>query len=121
MLYLFSKRIKDYDLIKWYLDHGSNINEVDDNGNDALDYSIFNNSKKLARFVLSCPGYNTSHVDKNGKGPYHHVVTPTEYGSYENVDMVKILQDKGIDINVKDKFSRTAVMYAMQNDSKKIL
>lgn len=88
LLYLFSRRIKNLDLIKWYLDHGASINDCDDAGNDALHYAIFNNSKKLARFVLSCPGYNTAHVDKQGRNAFHHVVQPTEYGSYENVGIL---------------------------------
>ena len=64
LLYLFSQRIKDFTVYKWYLGIGCNINEQDDNLNDALDYSIFNNSKKLVKFVLSQPNYNIKHVDK---------------------------------------------------------
>lgn len=41
--------------------------------------------------------------DKDGKTPVHHVVQPLPFGSYENVEILKILIQNGMNINDKDK------------------
>jgi hypothetical protein len=66
-LYLVASRVKNTKVLQWYLDHGSNINEVEEKtGHDALYFSIINNSKNLVKFIISKPDFDKKRVDAQG-------------------------------------------------------
>jgi ankyrin repeat protein len=44
-------------------------------------------------------------------------VQPLEFGSYENVEILKILIENGIDVNAEDQAGLTALDYANNQDS----
>lgn len=58
-LFQVATRNKDKKVLQWYLDHGSNINEVEEStGHDALYFAVINNSKHLAKFILQNSTYD---------------------------------------------------------------
>ncbi|EAS02069.2 WGR domain protein (macronuclear) [Tetrahymena thermophila SB210] len=120
LLIQFANKNKDLVLLNHLLANGSNINEVDNLGRNALYYAIYHNSHKLVKFVLQTKKFDVKHVDNQGKNAVHYVVNPVEFGSYENTEILELLHNAKIDFNVKDKDGNTAMFYALQQDSKKM-
>jgi len=52
--------------------------------------------------LLHNKAIDVNHVDKQGKNAVHYVVNPVEFGSYENVEILKILKEASFDLNHKD-------------------
>lgn len=121
LLYVISQGEKNIANIKWFLDHGSDINEKDSNGCTPLIYAIKQNSKKLLNFFLSQPKFEKSlQTDKNGKTPIHYVVTPLELGSFENIEILKTLA-KIYDVKAKDNNGKDPMHYGLNQDSGKMV
>jgi ankyrin repeat protein len=51
-------------------------------------------------------------ADKEGWSVVHHIVNPTEFGSYENVEFLKLLASKGARLDLEDKKGHTPMFYA---------
>lgn len=122
LIYLISRGEKSQKNIKWFLDHGSSINEKDSNGCTPLIYAIKLNSRKLVSFILNHPDLIPSlHKDVNSRTPIHYVVRPLEMGSYENIEILKLLASKGFGVNEKDSMGKEPMFYAMDQDSGKMV
>ena len=52
-------------------------------------------------------------TDAQGWTAIHHLVAPLDYGSYDNVEMLKILYDNHTNIWEKDHAGLTALDYAL--------
>lgn len=63
--------------------------------------------------MLHSKKIDVNHVDKQGKNAVHYVVNPVEFGSYENVEILKILQEASFDMNRKDNEGNTPLSYAL--------
>ena len=121
LIFLISQGEKNLGNIKWFLDHGSLINDKDSNGCTPLIYAIKLNSKKLLNFILSQPKFDkTLQKDFQDRNPIHYVVTPLEMGSYENIEMLNILA-KHFDIKAKDSMGKDPMFYALNQDSGKMV
>ncbi|KAL4491479.1 hypothetical protein ABPG72_008135 [Tetrahymena utriculariae] len=120
LLIQFANKNKDLVLLNSLLANGSNINEVDNLGRNALYYAIYHNSHKLVKFILQTKKFDVKHIDNKGKNAVHYTVNPVEFGSYENTEILDLLHNAKIDFNVKDKEGNTAIFYALQQDSKKM-
>lgn len=117
LLFAISKGEKNLSKIKWYLERGSSINEKDEEGLSTIIYAIRLNSRKLVDFIISHKDFDALlHIDNNKKTPIHHVVTPLEVGSFENIKILNLLAAK---FNVKDKdgLGREPLFYANHQDS----
>ncbi len=55
---------------------------------------------------------NLNVQDAEGKTAVHMVVSPLEFGSYENVEILELLANHGADLNIKDNNGKTAMYYA---------
>lgn len=64
-----------------------------------------------------CSDLDINHCDSQGKNAFHHVVNPMEYGSYENVDIAKLLIKKKCNVNQKDATEKTPLDYAKLQES----
>lgn len=51
-VYIVASGCKNLDVLKYFLNNGSSINETDELGLSALMYAIKENSMKLVRFIL---------------------------------------------------------------------
>lgn len=54
----------------------------------------------------------------DGKSAVHVCVSPLGFGSYENVEILRLLKQAGLDLNARDTSGKTALDYAMAQDSK---
>ncbi|EAY10590.1 ankyrin repeat protein, putative [Trichomonas vaginalis G3] len=98
-------------LIEYFLSHGANINEKDENGVTALHYAAENNSKETAEVLIS-HGANINEKNKNG-------VTALHYAALNNSkETAEVLISHGANINEKDENGVTALHYAALNNSK---
>ena len=116
IVYLASQNCKDRHLINALLKNNVSINEADSHGYTPLVYAIKRNAKRMVKFYLTSPDIDTNAVDGKGKTPIHHVVNPLEYGSYENVELLKMLAEH-YDINKADSKERTPIYYAHLQES----
>lgn len=117
LLLAISKGEKNLSKIKWYLERGSSINEKDEDGISTVIYAIRINSRKLVDFIITHKDFDAVlHIDNNKKTPIHHVVTPLELGSFENIKILNLLAAK-FNVNDKDSFGREPLFYANQQDS----
>ena len=57
---------------------------------------------------------NTEAQDKAGKSPVHYVINPLPYGSYENVELLRLLHKNGFNLKLKDAHGRTPASYAAE-------
>lgn len=76
------------------MEHGAKLNVVDSDGRDPCDYAIMQNNEDLLKMLLDnakSGNINKSCQDKAGKSAAHYVVNPIKFGSYENVNMLKLL------------------------------
>ncbi|CAD8079248.1 unnamed protein product [Paramecium primaurelia] len=119
LLYLIQEyHVEDEILLSKFTDAGCDINEKTEKGETSLILAIKNNSLKLVNFILHHPKFKReAHIqDFNKKSPIHHVVQPLEFGSYENTEMLEVLA-KVFDVNLIDNFGKTALDYAVDQDS----
>lgn len=80
--------------------------------------AIQNNNIKLLQFILDQPTFKPEYhaKDLNGKSPIHHVVLPLEFGSYENLEILKLLIPL-FDYNTLDNKGLTPLDYALIFDA----
>ena len=116
LVYLASKGTKPDELMTNLIKAGVSINEADDEGWTGLIYSIKQNSKELVDFYFSYQELDKNMVDIDGKTPIHYVVNPLEYGSYENIEILKLLATI-FDVNKPDLKDKTPIYYAHLQDS----
>jgi ankyrin repeat protein len=78
------------------------------------------NDEELVKLLLSTKQVKLNMVDEKGWSVIHHLINPTNFGSFENVELLKILHDHGADINLKDSQGRSPLYYASLQDTKKL-
>ncbi|CAD8139697.1 unnamed protein product [Paramecium pentaurelia] len=112
--------LKIYDcwILQKYVNYGIDINEQNEQGLTALNIAIKNNNLEFVKFLINQPTFNIqlSLRDQDGKTPIHHVVLPLDFGSYENLEMLKILM-KIFDYNLTDNNGLTPLDYALIFDA----
>lgn len=90
-------------LIVKLINNGASIVAPDSLGRTPLIHSIIMNNSELV--VGITPYLNKDHFNyktPNGWNSLNYVIRPLEYGSYENVDLFKLLCDSGADIHSVD-------------------
>ena len=86
--------------------------------NDSLFYAIKSNNNKLL-LVLIHKGADVNHIQQTG--PWLKVSPLISAVQKKNVEMVKILIDSKADINWKDSFQTTALLYAAASGQKDLV
>ncbi|QYH37648.1 ankyrin repeat domain-containing protein [Algoriphagus sp. NBT04N3] len=82
------------------------LNFVDKDGRTLLVYSILENNKSFAEFLIN-NGLNINLADKNGWSPLHFSVN-------ENlIELVQILLENGAEVNSQDNFGNTVLWRAV--------
>ncbi|EAY02571.1 ankyrin repeat protein, putative [Trichomonas vaginalis G3] len=98
-------------LFEYFLSHGANINEKDEDGETALHLAAQHNSKETAELLLS-HGANINEKDEDGETALH-LATNENYP-----EIAEVLLSHGANINEKNKYGKTALHLAAQHNSK---
>ena len=101
------------DLIKVFINNGANINQknVADLDFTPLTYALRNNKE----------GYLINYLNENGADLFYKnkdkktsLMIAAKYNN--NIDVIKFLLMKGLNVNAKDNFGKTPLFYAVEND-----
>jgi ankyrin repeat protein len=84
---------KNYDIMKFLIDNGIDVNSRDRKGNTALMFSSFHGAKRCVKLLLD------HGADPNIVGAEGTAISGAAYG--RRLDIVKILLEHGADPNVK--------------------
>ena len=91
-------------------------------GLTVLEHAIMANNEAIVEFILANRLQGNLVIDhrqpENGRTAVHVCVKPFEFGSFENVKILRSLNDAGFDLSAKDGTNRTPLDYAMEQDSK---
>ena len=87
------------------IEFGAKLNVVDSDGRDAVMHAIIANNEMVVRIFLE--NKKTLHInlagqDKAGRTAAHYIVNPLRYGSFENVEMLRLLHKFGFNLSMKD-------------------
>ena len=77
-----------------------------------LDLAILNEHIKTAKLLIDNGAYINTKKDNYGDTPLHKI---------NNIDIIKLLIDKGTDVNVKNKIGNTPLYYAKDLEIAKLL
>ena len=101
-------------------DQGADINQGDGLGYTPLIHLIRQNrEEEVKNLIKTHRKLLTKTVDNEGKNIIHHVVTPRQFGSYENISLLEFLS-KYADINHIDKHGKPPLYYAKAQESGKM-
>ena len=88
------------------LGYGAKFNATDSNGLSVLEHAIIKNNEALVEFILANKASADLVIDHrqptNGRSAIHVCVKPLEFGSYENVKILRNLFANGFDLNARD-------------------
>ena len=102
------------------IEFGAKLNFTDSDGSDAIMHAIMKNNIMALKMMLENKQSlhpNTQGQDKAGKSAAHYVVNPVRFGSFENVEILKLLHQYNFNLNLKDSANKTPVHYASEQES----
>lgn len=85
---------------------------LDSDAHDAIHYAILNNDTELVKMIETLHDKNGLVVDLKdalGNTAVYYCVQPTDFGSYENVEILESLHKLGYNLNAKNKMKITAL------------
>ncbi|ARF02627.1 SWPV1-008 [Shearwaterpox virus] len=97
---------EDIETVKLFLEKGFNVNSKDEIDNTALHYAVLSNNNNITQLLVDykadikeCDGYLLLHAVKAN-----------------NIDIIKILLNNGINVNYVNDKGYTALHYAVENN-----
>ena len=117
LLAMFSEDL-DVDTIRLFLEHGADVNVVDNNQSMLHKASYYGNIK-VARLLLEHGG-NINAQDKSGDTPLHQVLMGlTDNAGAHFFDTIQLLLEHGADVDALDDAQSTPLHVASENGSAK--
>lgn len=92
---------------------GCDINAQDSDGFAPVVHFIKNNAQDCIKVLIKETKLNLKLKDNLGRTLIHHTVSPLQYGSYENVELLSLLA-KHVNINDRDNQGNPPLFYAKQ-------
>jgi ankyrin repeat protein len=99
---------KDIEFAKYLIEKGADIKLCNDDGRSAICVAIENELNDFAFEMIEQSGGIESDIASNKKSFLHVAVI------FGNIEFIKELLDKGININIKDAHGENALMYAIR-------
>lgn len=117
LLFYAAKKLQNLRLLEILLESGADINSSDDKGSTLLTHAIRSNNILLIMFLLQYQNkINFNHIDSQGKSYIHHVVSPMQNASFQNLALLEFLASKtSLDRVDRDGFA--PLYYAKQQDN----
>lgn len=102
---LYAAACDNIDMVRLLIKHGADVHAASD-GCPALFRAIICGRYDIAQLLLD-RGTNINYTDKNG-GTILHYIASDDNPMYDRSEMIKWLEDRGIDISKKDNDGYTA-------------
>ena len=96
-------------LNKYIAQHG--LHELDENSRGLLSVLILESRFDLSLFLIQSTEIDLDQKDKNGYTPLHFAVQSNAY------DVVKVLLDKGANVDIQDKFGNTPLFKSVTENT----
>ena len=120
--YILHEKLNNDDMLNTFatlVRAGGQFDGVDSKGFTVLDHAIIKNNKAIVNYLLGQQGMiDVNHRTPEGLNAVHLCVKPLGFGSYENVEMLDMLNAYGFDLRARDCSGKTPLDYAMGQDSK---
>lgn len=110
----------NFELVKFLLELGANVNFPDQDQQTPLMYAIRQNNIDLVKLLLD-PNSNKSSIDLNqtdrlGRTCIHYLVEPFPQATYaENIELLELLHQAGASLIEQDQNDLTPLNYALNN------
>ena len=137
------------DIIKLLLDSGADVNKIDGAGRAALHYAVVVATNPAITRLLIDYGADVNKLNKEGYTPLYYaawhgnidifnylieqgadikgfnnagrtILHAASYGK-QNIELIKLIAESGVDINAGDKDGMTALLYAAKNSGLEII
>ena len=107
------------DVVRELLAHKARLNLVDTEARRSpLMHAVLHNAFGCVRlFFGEFPNLEANTIDAHGQNVIHHAVMPSHFATFENVDLLRYLARKSIDLNICDSAGLTPMMLACQQRS----
>jgi len=87
------------------IEFGAKLNITDSDGRDPVMHAIMKNNAMALKMLFENKSklyLNVQGQDKAGRSAAHYVVNPVRFGSFENVEILRLLHAQGFNLNLKD-------------------
>jgi hypothetical protein len=77
------------------MEYGAKVDVTDSDGRDPIMHAIIKDNEMVLKLIFDnkkALQLNTEGQDKAGKSAAHFVINPVRYGSYENIEILKLLE-----------------------------
>jgi len=102
------------------LEFGAKVDITDSDGRDPIMHAIMKDNEMVLKMIFEnkkALKLNTDAQDKAGKSAVHYVINPVRYGSYENVEILRLLHQQNYNLELKDSHGQSPAYYASQQES----
>jgi len=110
----------DIDTIQFFLDHGADVDAVDDNHSTLLHRASYDGIVKVAQLLLE-HGANTNARNNEGQTPLHRVLVKLSDGWASYLDTIQLLLKHGAEVDALDNAKSTPLHLASQCGSAKAM
>ena len=108
------------DNLQGLLKQGAKLDVSDSDGRDCMAYAIMANSLRLVQFLIKNASVGQlcrDNQDRAGRSSAHFVVNPCNFGSYENVGILRALAEAGHALNLTDASDKGPIDHARSQES----
>ena len=102
------------------LEFGAKVDITDSDGRDPIMHAIMKDNEMVLKMIFDNKTQlklNTNAQDKAGKSAVHYVINPVRYGSFENLEILRLLNQQNYNLELKDSQGQSPAYYASLQES----